>query len=481
MKQQNFFLSLRKGVLLGLLPLMLLAQRRITKAARPEWVDKITPGMYVGVSHRFPAEADARADALASAKRQIIETLGGVIESEFVDEIVEATDEITATDAFTRSRIKVVSRNIIAVKPTKVFIEKWKQRHGLRSEILYQAFVAVPFSETQHRQFMHELVQESVSLGKDQHEQSLQLAYQGQLFNALDQLHQIVDNVSPMSDITGLSPQDLNTMQAFKEQVEAKISALRGSIRTAGQGDQQIAKLGKELEQPLTLRVFWIENQKTYPLPGLPVKFRLLEGKARFQPQSKTDRDGVAVCRVQEIASAGDITLEALVNFPNDYGIEDQTYRFHIFSDNKVAIKVLETNLDQPVTVSYLENQLLQKLTGKGFSLIEQDIFGQLSAAQALQSNPVQITEQFQDANLDLIVIGQISAGQVNQIQEGFYFSRARGILKVFDLAQQAVIGNYILEDKNAGNSPENAGSKAIRKVSDALIEKFLTDIGLQQ
>ncbi|HHI01886.1 MAG TPA: hypothetical protein ENL22_00005, partial [candidate division Zixibacteria bacterium] len=67
----------------------LLAQKRVTKEPRPDWVNKVTPGLFVGVSHRFANEADARADALADAKRQIIETLGGIIESEFVDKIVE--------------------------------------------------------------------------------------------------------------------------------------------------------------------------------------------------------------------------------------------------------------------------------------------------------------------------------------------------------------------------------------------------------
>jgi len=167
---------------------LLYAQKRITREDRPKWVDKVTPGIYVGISHRFSDETDARADALADARRQIIETLGGIIESEFVDEIVESGGEITTNNAFTSSRIKVVSRNIISVNPDNVFVEKWKIREGFKSRIEYQVFVAVPFSEEKHHRFMKELVDETVNLGEKRFEESLELAQHGQILLALDQM-----------------------------------------------------------------------------------------------------------------------------------------------------------------------------------------------------------------------------------------------------------------------------------------------------
>ena len=95
-------------------------------------------------------------------------------------------------------------------------------------------------------------------------------------------------------------------------------------------------------------------------------------------------------------------------------------------------------------------------------------------------SNPDQIAELVANSGADLVLIGTVSSGQVNKIREGFYFARARGVLRVFNIKQQSVVGNYIVEDKEAGNSEENAGTKAISKVSDQLVQKLLSEMGLE-
>jgi len=47
-------------------------EKRVTETPRPYWVDNPTARIYIGISHKFPDEADARADAINDAKRQII-------------------------------------------------------------------------------------------------------------------------------------------------------------------------------------------------------------------------------------------------------------------------------------------------------------------------------------------------------------------------------------------------------------------------
>ncbi|MBU4444682.1 hypothetical protein KJ656_06330, partial [bacterium] len=270
----------------------LYAQKRITREDRPKWVDKVNPGVYVGISHRFPDETDARADALADARRQIIETLGGIIESEFVDEIVESSGEITTDNAFTSSRIKVVSRNIISVKPDKVFVEKWKIREGFKSRIEYQVFVAVPFSEEKHHMFMKELVDETVNLGEKRFKESLELAQRGQILLALDQMQTVQSNVLPMTKITGLSPKDLSLLNSFKEKVQAMMEQIPASIRIEGMGGNQSAKMGLPVAEPLEMSVFWLDGDQEYPLPDLSVSFSVISGKATLDPRDKTDKHG---------------------------------------------------------------------------------------------------------------------------------------------------------------------------------------------
>lgn len=454
------------------------AQKRVTKEPRPDWVNKITPGLYVGVSHRFASEADAREDALADAKRQIIETLGGIIESEFIDQIIEQSGEVTSSDAFTSSRIKVVSRNVLAVKPEKVFVEEWKIREGFRSRTEYQVFVAVPFSEERHRQFMSELIDETVMLGEARFQETMELAQNGQIGLALEQLKAIQANVLPMTRFTGLSPQDISRLNRFKEQLAAAMERIPASIRIEGSGADQPAKMGLPLPEPLVLKVFWIDGDQRFPVPDLEVEFLVLRGKAVLEPQAKTDQTGIARCVVKNLASAGNVDIQATVHFPEKFNITNNTYTFTLLPDNRVIVKIIEKNLDQPVEISYLENALLEKLTATGFKVLENDPLPPITE-NSVNESPDQIARMIGNSGADLIILGTMSSGQTNKIQDGFWFARARGVLKIYNIQQKTVVGSYLLEDKNAGNSPETAGQRAIQKVSDKLIEQALAEMGL--
>jgi len=461
-----------------ILSVQLFAQKRITKEPRPIWVDKIIPGMYVGISHRFTNETDARSDALADAKRQIIETLGGIIESEFIDQIVEQSGEVNTDDAFTSSRIKVVSRNIISVTPDEVFVEEWKTKEGFKSRIEYQVFVAVPFSEERHRQFMTEIVNETVTLGESRFNECMDLARKGQIMLALDQIKTVQSNVLPMTRFTGLSPQEMSLLNGFKEKMSAIMQQIPASIRIEGNGADQPAKLGLPLPEPLVLSVYWLDGDQRFPLPDLNVDFELLRGKAVLDLQQKTDPTGIAKCNVKKLASAGNVDIRATVHFPEELNIRKNQYTFSLLPDNRIMVKIIEKNLDQPVEISYLENALLEKMAAVGFTVQENNPFDQLSETD-ISAKPEIIAEMLGSSGADLVVLGTISSGQTNKIQDGFYFARARGTLKVYNIQQKTIVGNYLVEDKNAGNSEETAGVRAIQKVSDKLIEQAMIELGL--
>ncbi len=457
---------------------ILYAQKRVTKEPRPKWVDKVQPGIYVGISHRFSNETDARADALADAKRQIIETLGGIIESEYVDQIIEKTSEVTSVDAFTSSRIKVVSRNIIAVKPQEVFVEEWKIKDGFKSQVEYQVFVAVPFSEENHKRFMKEMIDETVTLGKSRFEESLELAHQGQITLALDQMNTVQANILPMTKFTGLSPQELGLLNSFKEKIAATMEQIPASIRIVGSGADQPAKMGLPLAKPLTVSVYWMDGEQRYPLPDLDVEFTVLRGKVTMELKSKTDQDGNAFCFIKNFVSAGNVDIRATVQLPEALKISNNQYTFSLLPDNKVMVKIIESNLGKAVEISYLENALLEKMTAVGFKVLENNPFSQLNE-YGLTDQAEKIANMVSNTGADLVILGTVSSGQTNKIQDGFYFAKARGTLKVYNIQMKTVVGNYMIEDKNAGNSEEAAGTRAIQKVSDKLIEQAMTEMGL--
>ncbi|MFH1213130.1 MAG: hypothetical protein V1681_03520 [Candidatus Neomarinimicrobiota bacterium] len=455
------------------------AQTRLTKEPRPDWIDNPTPGYYIGVSHRFAEEADSRSDALNNAKRQIIESLGGIIESEFIDRIIESSGQVESQDAFTDSRIKVVSKNIVSVNPEKTFVEQWQEGKGRKKKIVCQAYVAVYFDEEAHRAFMRQLLNETCLTGETQLKSALVLATQGHIFLAIDQIKSAEQHLQPLTEITGLAPADLSAIKQLSEQMLNRVVGLQNGVRIENRGDKQTTKWGSALPQPLKIDVFWQDESGRYPIPGRPVEFTLLSGKALFNPNGQTDEHGQAFCAVKEIGTAGKVEIEARVTFPEGYQIAQNSTRFTLLPDNKVLVRAVEINLGSPVAIPALANVLLQKITSAGFSVIENNPFGALSGSQIENLNPAEIQKIAANCGADLILLASISSDQPNRVQDGFYFARARGVLKVYNLTKQTIVANYLIEDKNAGNSPENAGAKAIKKVSDALVQKLTGELGL--
>ncbi|MFA5728562.1 MAG: hypothetical protein WC957_03975, partial [Candidatus Neomarinimicrobiota bacterium] len=258
----RFWALINLLIVCGLSPAF--SQTRLTEEKRPGWIDNPPPGCYIGVSHRFPDEADSRADALNNAKRQIIESLGGIIESEFIDRIIESSGQIETSDAFTDSRIKVISKNIIAVKPEKTFIEQWQEGRGRKKKIYFQAYVTVYFDESAHREFMRQLLDETVQLGKTQLNSAVTMAQQGNIFLAIDQIKAAARHLQPLTEITGVSPSDLATIKQLNEKMLNQVASIQNGIRIESHGDRQSTKWGAELAEPLRVTVYWEENNQRF-------------------------------------------------------------------------------------------------------------------------------------------------------------------------------------------------------------------------
>jgi hypothetical protein len=382
-------------------------------------------------------------------------------------------------DAFTDSRIKVVSKNIINVQPEKTFTEQWREGKGRKKKLLYQTYVAVYFDAAAHRAFMQQIIEETCRLGETQLNTAVANARRGNLFLAIDQIKSAGQHLEPLTEITGLTPEDLTAIRQLSGQMQNQIAGLLNALRIASCGDKQTTRWGQAPAEPLGIEVFWVEDTLRHPLPGLPVEFTLLNGKALFNPHSQTDANGRALCNIQEISSPGRIEFEARVAFPDGYPVAQSGLRITLLPDNKAIVRVIETNLGHNVEIPELGNLLMQTLTGAGFTILETNPFTTLTEDQIENLNPADIQKTVTGNGADLILLAAVASSQPNRIQDGFYFARARGVLKVYSLTKQAVVGNYLIEDKNAGNTPENAGMKAIKKVSDALIRKFAEEIGL--
>lgn len=454
-------------------------QKKISKEKRPAWINNPSKGIFVGVSQKNENEQEARINAVKDAKRQIIQSLGVIIESEFVDRIIEQNENVIN---HADSKLKIVAKNIIAVKPDKIFVEKYQEKISmLKKRTLYQVFVSVPFSNKKHQIFMNELLSETERSCNQRYQKTIRLAKQGKVFFAIEELSKIGIDLSDISQITGISPEKMSGVKNLEKDVLLSLSDMQNNIYITGKGTDQGAKYGKGLKKPLELSILWKTENKTIGIPGVDVKFSIVNGNAEINETGKTNSSGIATCNVKKVLTGENLIIKAEVEFPKNTGIAAKSYKFQLFADNKIIVKVIEKNLNKKIETSYLENKLLEQFNNLGFTALENDNLRKLTKNDIEQINVQSVKNRFGNDNADLIVLAVITTGQINKIQDGYYFARARGVIKVYDREKQEIVVNFIEETKGAGNSEENAGVKAIKKVSDLLIDKVLNELQMNR
>lgn len=460
---------------------MIFSQKRVTKKSRPGWIDTPYPGTFVGISDLKESEKEARNQAIKDAKRQIIESLGGVIESEFVDNIVESRGTVNYSSSFTESKVKVISRNIISVKPARIFTEKWKKDMGMfKSKLLYKVYVSVPFSEEEHHKYMEEIISASYKLGTSNFEKAIIYCKNGQLFRGLNLLEEIKTNTQPLTEITGLKPAQLGKVMEIYRKADDKWKAIVNSISLTKYNQNQKAKFGKPLNKNLETHVFWKNGGERFGIPDLDVRYKVIKGDAQINSFDKTDSRGIAKCIVSKVNSACDLAIQADIHFPEECSLDSLSCVYNILADNRAFVQIIEKNFGRNPEVTYLRNKIISKLNENGFTLVDDSglIFG--SETDLKKISPQTINRKLGNNQVDFVILGKISTDQSNKIQDGFHFAWADGVIKLVDISNLEVIGTYTYRGKGAGNSKLNAGTKSIAKTSDVLTERMLKDMGIK-
>ena len=459
---------------------MLAAQTRLTKTPRPAWIENPGSELFVGISQRLSSEADAVTNATNHARRQIIESLGSIIESELIDIVIEKGTSAPVSDALMEAKIKLISHSIIAVKPQSTYIETWQEKSKGKKVILYQAFVAVPFAEAAHRALMTEMVTESEKIGRNEYQQARQAARNGLIRNAIGQLQRAITQIDGLTGLTDLAPADRARLSGLRNECQTAIETICGGFRFEISGAQQPARLGKALAEPLAVRLYWQEGAEQYPIPNVGVRFEVESGRAVIASDQRTDANGTALCRVREIQSAGNIRLRIDLDLPAELPFTPRSGHATLLSRNRAIVKIFESNLDRPVDIPYLENTLKQRLTQKGFSLLGDESLAALKATQIESYTIETIQNLLGEQAPDLVIIGRINSYNPTQVKEGFFFAWGRGILKLFNTEEKRLIRELIADEKNAGNSPDNAGGKAIKAAGDRLIQQLFEELHLE-
>lgn len=460
---------------------IIIAQERVSREKRPAWIDQNYPNIYIGISDLQKSEQDARQQAVKDARRQIIESLGGMIESRFVDNIVESQGKEDYSSSFTKSRVQVVARNIIAVEPDQIYTEKWKRKTGMfQSELLYKVYVRVPFSEEKHNKFMDEIITETEKMSQTNYSKALQYCKNGQVFHGLDLLEEIKNNVEPMTKITGLKPGQQGRVTRIYQNADNQIKSIKNSINLEQFNQNQIAKFGQPLKQKLRTRVYWMEDGTKYGIPNLDVNYKTLSGKAHLNKNVKTNSQGYADCKVSKVLTAGDLRIKVRASFPSESGIDSLESVFNIKSDNRAFVQVIESNFGDNTDVNYLQNAITSRLNQAGFTFIDDANLVMGNTTNLKTISPREIKNKLGNYEVDFVILGKISSTNSNKVQDGLHFAWSEGVLKLVDLKNMEVIDIYQENGKAAGNSKAKAGQASLTTTGDKLVEKLIQGLGLQ-
>lgn len=442
----------------------------------PEWLNNPPDGIYVGISQLMASEQEARVDAIKDGKKQIIATLGGLIETEFIDHIIEGSE--SPGSSFTDSKVKIVAKNILSVKAKDVFIKQIVKKEGLlKKKTFYQAYAAIEFSEAEHERFLDELIDETIQVTENRIGKVNENIDKGSVIFALSELKKIPSEYENLLEITGLSPTQIGKMKNIDQKVQSYIHEIQNNIFISSEKQKFFTKLHRPLSEVPTVFVYLEINNKKIPLKAVDVKFEAITGKIDFNSTGKTNDMGIASCKINEVCCNDKVILRATVIFPEESRIEPLIYNFYLVPDNIISIKVFENNIDETVADSYLENLLIQKFTEMEFQVVDNDFLKSINATQVDRLNAAAIARQMENSKSDFLVFGNVIVDRTNKMRETLCFAWAKAAIKIYDVQQMEIIESIILEEKGAGNSEHAAGVDAIKKASEVVTQQLTEKI----
>lgn len=150
-------------------------ERLVSKGDVPAWAtepvkeDTKDAKAFCGVSHNMASEGEARADALRSAREQIVDAIGtyGTHVLEQVSSSIGATGGILDPAVVMDNSLKLVSEGQVATRATALHVEKWQKAGDAGIEYYYKAYVLVLWDNQAAAETAQAAVREAAKASKD--------------------------------------------------------------------------------------------------------------------------------------------------------------------------------------------------------------------------------------------------------------------------------------------------------------------------
>ncbi len=413
---------------------------------KPIWIHNPEPGVFVGVSRIMESEQAARIDAEKDAKRQIISSLGGVIESKFIDQIIEKNSRKKLN--YTNSKVEILAKNILTVTADKFYIEKIEKKEGLfKKSMLVKAYAAVPFSQTKHHQFISELIaaaQKNVNVQLVELQQKIQ---QGDVIYALKELQNLPFEYQKYQEITGLTSKQILQLNQLDRSVSQLVDHLANNIYLETDQTEWLTKLFQPVNDPIRLHLYYQQNNQQIPIKRADILIEYHPDMADLIAPKKSDKNGEITIRVQKILTAKPFTINVSTDFPGQLQLTNRKKKLIFTPDNKITL-----NIDGKQAI-YFKRVLSKELLEKGFKIVDKQ------------------------QQSDFYLAGNVYIDRRNEYMENLSFSWAKADIKLRKTSNSNIISSQIMSKKGAGHTPNAADINAAEKVSQAITENIINQL----
>lgn len=158
------------------------SEMQLTGEKRPDWVfdptteDSQNLKAFVGVSHDFKMEGDARSDALKDARQQIIDFMGVLGKRALKEAIVTSgvSSDIINPAVVKKEESELLSESYIKTRARNYHVERWQRVLPDKSvENYYKVYTLVKFDERDTQKYLKEAFQNARQTATSTQQQQL--------------------------------------------------------------------------------------------------------------------------------------------------------------------------------------------------------------------------------------------------------------------------------------------------------------------
>ncbi len=255
-------------------------------------------------------------------------------------------------------------------------------------------------------------------------------------------------------------------------------------------GDNQQGVVSGNLNDLLRVRV----RYQNMPVPSLPVAFKFVEGSGNIDVYARTDTQGMAATSVSNLGPTGNKInkIRSFIDvYPSDPQIQKEltavippvyaqfTYFLPAVEDTKIAVIVNDYNLGNRQPDSYLANRIIQTLSQSKLKIIKNIPAELVGEAYDINGGPAMDNTLNRLRSIaDIAIMGDVKATTMDgTVTSGLVFTRARAMVKIFDLGSRTEIANIDVSTKGAGPSREESGRRSLKKISSPASKEVTKEV----